>query len=702
MKIFFSFLPALVICCNAVFSQQEKSACEKASLLAAMLNKYHYSPPELNDETSEQIFKIFIEILDPASLYFTAGDIERLARFKNTLDDELREGNCSFLDEVTRTYRSRLQKADSLANEILSKPLDFTKKDTLFLSKNHALNFADDEKELKKHWEKWLKYQALLILFSPKNEDENILSKPAGEILTAEPGTRKKLLVKNRRFINRILDNTMGFENYISSLYLNAITARYDPHSMYFSASQKENFESGLASEAFAFGISFNENPSGEVQIERLAPGSPAWKSNLLHKGDILLKIKWPGKEPVDLSYSSLREVENMIRLSAFSEMELTVKKVNGIIRTVPLKKEKLRMDENIIKSYILKGERNIGYLSLPGFYTEFENPGMPGCANDVAKEILKMNKENIEGIILDLRFNGGGSLKEAIDLAGIFIDEGPLCIYSSKGEKPHLIKDLNRGTVYTGPLLLMVNGQSASASELISTALQDYQRALIVGSATFGKATGQVILPLDTSIDLEKYSPGKINAGNDYVKITMTRMYRVTGKSHQETGVLPDIILPGILHEYEYRESSDPYALNNDSVSKKAIYRKFPSLPVAEISMKSRERILRSENFSRMNLLSDSLKKTYTEERKIPLEMEAFRKEEINVSAALKKSENIAVNDSPAYTATNNLYDLEIFTVDSFRKEINDSYLENINADIYIDEAYKIMNDLITFGSEK
>jgi carboxyl-terminal processing protease len=508
------FLVLLVFVCGKtdfVFAQSRSSLhAQKAYMLVKTLEKYHYRPASFNDRLSEKLFDDFIENLDPNALYFTEDEIVALSPWNKKLDDEVLSKSTVFLEEITELYRRKLQEADTLLGIILSKPIDFNIKDTLFFDKKQSSSrYAKDEKKLKLRWLKWLKYELLIALYAPSGDDDQRFSKDANTLMLKEPGERAVLKVRNKRNISRILEASEGFEENVFSVFLNTLTNCYDPHTSFFSADDKQNFETQLSADGLSFGMDIEASENGEIAVSGLAPGGAAWKSSRIHKGDILINIKTSSDKTIDLTSASVDEANDIIQSINSKKADFTFRKVNGEINTIRLIKSKLIQDENVVKSFILKGEKSFGYISLPGFYTEWNTDNPLGCANDVAKEISRMQEENIEGLILDLRYNGGGSVREAIGLAGLFIDEGPLCIFKSRVGKPYLIKDMNRGSAYNGPLLVMINGLSASASELFADAMQDYHRAIIVGSSSFGKATAQITIPLDTNFSAEEVLQG-------------------------------------------------------------------------------------------------------------------------------------------------------------------------------------------------
>jgi carboxyl-terminal processing protease len=511
------------------------------------------------------------------------------------------------------------------------------------------------------------------------------------------------MLAVEKRKIKRILEHPAGYENYMASLFCDALTTCYDPHTAFFSKTEWENFQSHLSTESFSFGLYLDENESGDIVISRLVPGGPAWKSNELHKDDVITALQWTGKLAVDLTGADIDEAEDILSASNTGRMDVTVRKTNGLTKTVTLVKEKLREDENIVKSYILKGDRKIGYITLPGFYTEWENRSGQGCANDVAKEIVKLKSAGIEGLILDIRYNGGGSLGEGLNLAGIFIDEGPLCVLQARGEKPTVMKDMNRGTLYDGPLVVMVNGQSASASEILVSALQDYKRALIVGSPTFGKSTGQIILPLDTIMRSPggKASAAKVELG--YAKVTIEKLYRVTGSSAQIRGVSPDVHLPDIFEAISYRESSLPFVIPGDSLHKKIYYTPLKPIPVKELANRSAARISNHTSFTHIQKFIDDQKgKAGQTSRKVPLQVPTFVLAIQEKYTWWQSLDKVLTRSTNLFSVENTTYDKQVLSIDTYSQEVNALSQKNIREDIYIEETYRILSDLISLTANR
>lgn len=390
---------------------------------------------------------------------------------------------------------------------------------------------------------------------------------------------------------------------------------------------------------------------------------------------------------------SDIDEVEEVLDGVSTATILLTVRTANGSLQTVTLYKQAVKLEENLIKSYILEGAEKIGYISLPDFYTDWNSYNALGCANDVAKEIIKLKKENIQGLILDLRFNGGGSMLEAAGLAGIFINEGPLCVMD-EADKPKVLKDPNRGTAYDGPLLVLVNTLSASASEFTAAVLQDYNRALIVGSPTYGKASMQIVMPVDTSAATpQAWAMQKAELG--YLKITEGGFYRVTGKSHQRNGIQPDIHLPDVYEKMHIREEDEPQALYFDTVSKKPAFARLPDLPLQPLAQNSANRIKAGTAFKNLMAVSDSI---YRFKENVPVALTPasitlFKEQTNNL---YKTYDRLTTTPIASFKVTTHSYQTDLMKEDEYSRELNKRIADDMASDIYIDEAYRILADLI------
>ncbi len=659
-----------------------------------MIELKHYSPKLVDDSFSVAVFRSVLNTADPRMLLFTVADYQQLLPFSTTIDDEIQGKSWGFYDKVNELYKKALTRADSIVSKVLQKPFDYSVTETItsLRRRSGSFNFSTDVSALTNKWSRYLKYVILDNVYDTVNADTAKKITFKAGLISLEPGIREKVKKTELKALKRILDYPTGFSALVSEIYLNAIATSFDPHTNYFSPQGKEEFQAELSTEAYFFGIVFNQNEKGQVVVDKLTPGAPAWKSGEVNKGDELVSLQWEGKEVQDMTGASLEEVYEALDQSIHDKLLFRFKKTDGTMNMVVLRKEKEENDENIVKSFVLNGEKKIGYILLPGFYTEWENETGSSCANDVAKEILKLKKENIDGLILDVRYNGGGSIGEALEMTGIFIDEGPLAAEKEKSGKLITLKDPNRGTIYDGPMVLMVNGYSASASEMLAASLQDYNRAVIVGSKTYGKATGQATFPMDTISS--KGVTG--NTKGDIVKITVGKLYRVTGQTAQQHGVTPDILLPDAFDGLENGERFEEFALPADSAKRNNYYKPLPYLPVIELSHRSAARIITNPDFQIIKKIVDEQQKILqSASLTIPLKAELFEKwaQQQELDLKSKKGEKSPAN---RFTVENNGQDRQLLVNNPYAKEINQEWLNNIADDIYIQEVFLVLTDLI------
>ena len=666
---------------------------QKAIVLKRMIEMKHYAPRSVDDSFSVSVFKTMLEAADHRRLLFTDIEYKQLSAFSTTLDDELQGKAWGFFDTFSQLYKNALMRADSIINKATQKPFDFSTAETLGQSrKSDVFIFAADAPALSSRWSRYLKYVVMNEIYDAVYADSAKKITFKSGLTTLEAATREKIKKTELKALKRTLDYPAGFQGLVTELYLNAVATSFDPHTNYFSPQEKEEFQAELSTEAYFFGIVFEEDESGKILVDKLSPGGAAWKSGEINNGDELLSLHWEGKEVQDMTGASLEEVYEVLDQSIHDKLLFRFRKADGTVSMVFLRKEKSENDENIVKSFVLKGEKKIGYILLPSFYAEWENEKGSSCANDVAKEILKLKRENIEGLILDVRYNGGGSIGEAIDMIGIFVDEGPLAAEKEKNGKLITLKDPNRGTIYDGPLTLMVNGQSASASEMLAASLQDYHRAVIIGSNTYGKATGQVMFPMDTITS--KTITG--NEKGDIVKITIGKLYRLNGETAQLKGVAPDVTLPDAFDGLEIGDRLEKFALAADTVKKNNYYRPLPYLPVKELASRSAARIGASTDFQLIKkIVEEQQKMRQATTRTIPLKAELFEKwmqqQELDMKAM--KGEG---KPGSQFTVENHSPDKQLLANDQYAKEMNNAWLKNLADDIYLQEAFQVLTDLI------
>ncbi|MEP7253837.1 MAG: S41 family peptidase [Ginsengibacter sp.] len=670
-----------------LFAQQFDVAAKNAFIVARMAEKFHVQPKPLNDEFSSHVFDQFLRQIDENKIFFTIEDINSLLKYKLEIDDEIRSRQTSFLESITKMYAARMSRADTMIDNICKTPFNFSLPEKIPFSEYDAYPVNDKAMRVKVY--KTLKSAALDIIL----DEDTILTLSAGKqkkfLDSIEPVARQKAK-KNFRHIIEVIENSPGgFEQFMGDEYCKAIAACYDPHTEYFPLSEKENFESEIGQKHMAFGFNCKENDDGSVAIDNIFPGSPAFKSGQVNKGDKILSIQWEDKTPIDVSSGGLRQLYEVLSMSNHDKATLKLRKQDGSERSVILFKEKMESDDDKVKSFLLKGTKTVGFISLPSFYQDWEDDGAGanGCANDVAKEILKLKRENIEGLIIDLRYNGGGSMQEAIELSGIFIDAGPVGMDKGRDEKMFTLKDVNRGTVYDGPLMIMVNGYTASAAEMVAGTLQDYHRAVITGSSTYGKATAQVILPMDTTIN-----PGKDVSqvkSDSYLKLTVSQLYRVNGTTAQAKGVLPDVVLPDALDAHPQREKDNYYVLVSAPAEGNKYFKPYAATDLTKLQAVAQEKISNSSYFSKLKNYVASV--NANDKKDISLQIPLAIEQEKNATQDNIKTDSSQTDKAP-YTIENNLFEKQELQVNDRLKEANDQWIIFLTRDPYLKINYDLM----------
>lgn len=699
MKILIRILASL--CCLASFQSgaqtySKNDLAPKAKILVRFMEKNHYQPHSWDDSMSARLYDRWIEILDDDHLIFFKSDMEQFGNYRLKLDDEINSGNMEFFDKSVAVYFQRIKQLDSIVHVALKSAFNFTKEE--FTGEKIKSN-PIDANEMSARWQKYMKARVLSGIMDEYADSVSTL--PATgfpkNFSSVEIRARRKLELRLNRFTSELKRPFNEFEKEFGDAFLDAMAWCYDPHSNYMNADQKKAFASETSAAAFSAGMKVERNENGEIYILSLEPGGPAWRSGELHAGDIIEAIAVGSTESKDVAGLDADEVDKILQNVNDKPLQLTIR--NGsATKKVVISKEKITDDESIVKSFLLNGKKKIGYIELPGFYTS-ENEGVTnvndidlnGCANDVAKEIVKLKEDKIDGLILDLRFNGGGSMWESMQLAGIFIDYGSVASLKDKAGKVVFLKDPNRGTVYTGPLLVLVNGQSASASELTAACLQDYNRALIVGGTTYGKGTSQVVLPMDTALDLSGQKNYTLQ--KDFVKITEGKFYRVNGSTTQFTGVIPDIFLPE--PGFDEREEKNASALRPDE-SRKAMFQQLPELPKERLKNLSAVRVSLDSFFVRINRLNQIARGEH-DFGKIPLKWESFLKNYRERKLMEDGKPEPVSNRTKKISAENNSFDKQklIFASDLAR-EMNKDRLEEKEDDPYVIEACQIIFDWI------
>ncbi len=538
-----------------------------SQLIYDSVNQNHYEPPKIDDSYSEKVFNLYLKRLDYGKKFLIKSDVEQLSIYKHSLDDQWKNHRLEFFDASYKIIQKRIADAEEWYKEILSQPLNYDKEE-YYETDFEKTTYAENLQQLKDEWRKMIKYQVLLKIDELKEEERKKIEKDSTHTLkpssfdSLEYKARQKVLKSNNDWFKRL--KKLSYKDRMAA-YLNTFINVYDPHTEYFPPKEKKKFDQSMSGQFEGIGARLQQK-DGVIKVVEIIVGSPSYKQGELKAGDIILKVAQGDKEPVDVTDMDIDDAIELIKGPKGTEVRLTVQKPDGTIKVIPIIRDVIEMEETYAKSFIIEQDKQrYGYIYLPSFYTDFTHTGAHHCSNDVKNEIEKLKKYNIKGIILDLRDNGGGSLQEAVDLAGLFIPEGPVVQVRGKMNYVTVHKDKNPSVSWDGPLSVIINYGSASASEIVSAALQDYKRAIIVGTNSYGKGTVQSFVDLDYYV-LPSFDSIKPTGS---VKITMQKFYRINGDATQLKGVEPDIKLPNV-YQYidDYGEKELEYPMPFDKIS--------------------------------------------------------------------------------------------------------------------------------------
>ena len=493
-----------------------------------VVERGHYNSIELDDDFSVKIFDDFISKLDPQKRFFTGNDIRQLNRYKYKIDDQIKNYQLEFFEETYKTYNQRLRDAKLFVDKVFETDFDFSEDEFIDLN-NDSIPFSFGKNQLFERWRKQIKYSVLDIVTQKYSSD----SLDFNEIKTNAISTVNKNTNDFFDYANE-LDRDDWF-----SVFVNSFVSQFDPHTFYFKPDDKEKFDVSISGKFDGIGARLSR-ADGNVKIVDVIIGGPVWRDKLLDVGDVILAVGQGDDELVSIYGMKLDDSIKLIKGPAGTIVTLRVKKIDGQIQDVKIKRDEVELEETFAKSTVIsKNDNNYGYISLPKFYADFDNYKNRNSANDVKNEIIKLKNNGIQGLILDLRNNGGGSLQTVVEMTGLFIEKGPVVQVKSIGNRKKVLYDRDPQVYWDGPLVLLINEMSASASEIISAALQDYNRAIIIGSEkSFGKGTVQNIVDLNRFISNTDYDMGAL-------KVTTDIFYRINGESVQLEGVQSDIIIP-------------------------------------------------------------------------------------------------------------------------------------------------------------
>ena len=665
------------------------------SVLNYMLTKGHYNQKELNDDFSEMVFNNFIADLDPSKRYFTKIDIKEFSKYKYQIDNQLKESDIAFYSLVYGRFLEKIKNAKNYYNAILKKPFNYKKDEVIDLDFK-AIDYAKTEKELLNFWRKQLKLQTIDKIRDQENLDEEEFKKDQSfkkrSFSTLEKKARADVMESMENLYIRI--DELEHRDWFST-YLNSITEAFGPHTIYMPPNIKESFDQDMSGKVEGIGARLQKKGI-YTHIVELVSGGPAWKQGDLEDGDIILKVAQENEDPVDIVGMRLDDAIKFIKGPKDTKVSLTVKKkIDGSTQVITITRDIVQLEETFVKSSVVeKDGKKYGVIDLPKFYINFDDRNFRDSAKDMEKEIERLKEENVEGLLIDLRNNGGGSLDTAIKIAGLFVDKGPVVQVKYRNETPIVKQDVDNRIQWKGSLVLLVNELSASASEIFAAAMQDYNRAVILGgNQTYGKGTVQNILPIN------KFYP---NYKNDlgYLKMTIQKFYRINGGSTQVEGVYSDIAMPTRFSYMKYGERDLEGALPWDKVPQASYSQVNTYSNFSDVVTTSIERINKDPKFQLIDEYAKWLKKVQ-DDSSFSLNYKEYQKESKLSDAYAEKFKSVFKYQSGlAFNSPS--YELPLFELNKDLKEKRDAWHKNLSKDLYISEALNVLSELKLVSNQK
>lgn len=693
---------------NTSFENDDKDKL-LLELITYVLEKGHYEPKDINDDFSVQVFESFIEIVDPTKRYFLESDIRDFEKFKFQIDDQILNTEITFFDVVHERLIKRMDEAKGIYTDVLSKPFNYSLIETIDIDYDNR-GFASSKKNLKERWRKQLKYATMGTYDSkitaglPEMNTVNIDGSQiiVGDDITSNdvkvkvpevPMTTELAEEKSRESTKTTLDDFFDFVDDLERKdwfvqYINTIVDQFDPHTYYFAPEDKEKFDMGMSGKFEGIGARLQKRKD-QTKIVEIISGGPVWRADELEVGDEILKVGQADEQPVDIVGMRLDDAIKMIKGPKGTIVKLTIKRVDGSIEVISITRDVVELEESYAKSAkIIKEEERYGIINLPKFYVDFDDYSARNAASDVAKEVERLKSEGVEGLILDLRNNGGGSLKTVVEMAGLFIKDGPIVQVRSSGKRKEIYDDKDERIQWDGPLVILVNELSASASEILAAAMQDYKRAIVIGSKqTFGKGTVQNVIPLDNIVRSSEH--GDLGA----IKLTTQKFYRINGGSTQLEGVKSDVVVPDRYSYIDQGERDQENPLSWDKITP-AEYMPWNGYIDYEQTIADSER--RMATHPQIKIIEENALwlKEQQDEKVISLNYGDYKIDEEEAKKKLDYFKLFSNYDSHLNFESLK-YEQELFVQDSVLREKRNRWHKSLAKDVYVEEAVNVLQDL-------
>ena len=717
MKKHFKIILLVVLVSAGLYSfmpQKPKTDPERdkilLELLAFVLEKGHYHPAVINDDFSKKVYKDYVLALDPSKRFFLQSDINDFAKYETKIDDQILNKDLTFFDLTYNRLLQRTDESKSYYKDFLSAPIDY-KSDENFDADYEKLPYAKTVADLKERWRKQIKLSTLASLVDKQKIQEDFVNNGNKSVEKTKESTAKSkdpITIKSYEVIEKetresslkSLNEYYGFIKDLDrgdwfAIYINAIASRFDPHTSYFAPEDKERFDVSISGKLEGIGARLQKK-GDFTEITELISGGPAWLGKQLESGDLVLKVAQGAKEAVDVVGMRIDDVVKKIKGPKGTEVRLTVKKNDGSIKVISIIRDEIEIEETYAKSTIVeKNGIKYGVIYLPKFYIDFENKDGRDAGKDIANEVERLKKSNVKGIVFDVRDNGGGSLKTVVDIGGLFIDQGPIVQVKSASGSKEVLYDRDPKIQWDGPLVIMTNSFSASASEILAAAMQDYKRAVVIGSKqTYGKGTVQNV------IDLNQFVRGSSYGDLGALKTTIQKFYRINGGSTQLEGVASDVVMPDKYSYLKMGERDEAEAMPWDKIDAAdyKIWTKQTNFDIAILNSKKR-----IEASQAMQLIDENAKwlDLRNKEFQFSLNIDKFKLEQKKLDETNKKYK--ALSDYSNELVFKSLPNEELLIkTDVALKEKRDRWHESLSKDIYIEEAIHVLDDLQADGQRK
>ena len=660
-------------------------------LISYVLDQGHFVEKEINDDFSSKVFNEYLNIIDPYKRYFYKSDIEEFKKYEDQLDDKFINAEIDFFDLTYNRGQKRFNESKLIYEEILDNPFDY-QIDENFNADFESLDYVKNKSEMKDRWRKQLKFSSIEIydnlLEEQKNELEDNPSHKIKSNIEIELEARESTL--------KTLNEMYDFYEDITrsdwfSLYLNSFVEQYDPHTIYYNPEAKDRFDVDMSGNYAGIGARLSKK-FDKIEVVEVISGGPAWRQNLLEVGDIILKVRQNDQdesESTSILGMPISDAVKLIKGPKGTNVILTIKKVDGEVVDLKIKRDIVLLEETYVRSSIVSKHENLyGFINLPKFYIDFDNSTSRDAAKDIKKEIIRLKNLGVKGLVLDLRNNGGGSLKTVVEMAGLFIQEGPIVQVRSMDKESQILRDKDRSIIWEGPLVILVNEFSASASEILAAAMQDYKRAIIIGSKqTYGKGTVQNVL------DLNRMVKSNTNGDLGALKFTTQKYYRINGGSTQLEGVKSDIVVPNKYTYVDFGEKDQENPLEWDKIDPVS-YEPWKSLFDYNKTIDASKNRMKSSEF--ISLIDENAKwiKSIRDRNIYTLNYSKFKKDLLLNEEKAKKYKKLSDYSSDLIFKSLP-YEIDLIAKDSSLGEKRKRWHKNLSKDIYVNESLNVLNDL-------